>query len=141
MAADISNIAKIIRVTAKLVHGAAPEWVRKGWFTCELPCADLTCGHMPYVVEPVLALGEKRQPGPMKLAEFAKLLPPQYIRGYSVREDIALQVLQVHNPKAAEWFYENGYPEKNRAFVFGNTEAEILEFYTYAELAALPRAA
>ena len=126
----LSSIASIIEVTAPLVQGDAPEWVRGGWFGCEMPC-EPECGHVPAYVESVLPSTRK---GPLTIDEFRALRTGDWkIDGFSVQTDIALQVLECHSPSAAQWFREQGYPKRGIYFRFKLSETKVLRRLTVEE--------
>lgn len=121
-------IPKIIEIVS-LPHGAAPEWVRREWIGCELPC-EPECGHIPVYAESVLKQPRDR---PMTAAEFMAEPLPEKIDGFSVHMTIALQVLSMHCPLAADWFERNGYPLKDKCFRFRLSEVKVLARYGHDE--------
>ncbi len=114
-------IATIIEIKS-LPEGTPPESVRKAWIGCVMPCYP-ECGHIPVYAEDV---GSSPRKGWFTVAEFLALPPAKKIEGYSVPQDIALQVLAVHSPIAARWFAQNGYPKPEMAFRFERSEVNVL---------------
>ena len=126
----MSSVASVIQVTAPTVHGEAPEWVRRRWIGCEMPC-EPECGHVPLYVKGVLPPERK---GMMSVAEFRALRTGDWkLDGFSVPTTIALQILECHSPEAAQWFYENGYPKQDKCFRFKLAETKILRHLTAEE--------
>ncbi len=59
-------------------------------------------------------------------------LQPQTIVGYDVAQDEALQILALHDPAAAKWFYDRGFPGRGEngemeCFRFKAEEVEVVE--------------
>ncbi len=133
----MASFAKIIRINS-LPHGDAPEAVRRGWVGCILPTARVTCGHVPRYTRSVVPRTKK---GLLTVEEFLALdRVNDKIDGFDVYQEIALQVLAVHSPLAAKWFYQHGHPVQDKnwdCFGFKLAEVEILRTYTTAELMAL----
>ena len=129
----MGNIAKIIEVVT-LPHGAAPESVRRGWIGCEMPTWGFECGHCPDYVDSILP-----SKGPLTAEQFQALRDEDWkIDGFSVLQETALQVLVVHAPLAAKWFYQHGFPQKDRGFRFKFKEVRVLRTYTLDEEMKLP---
>lgn len=114
-------IARIIEIKS-LPEGTPPESVRKAWIGCVMPCYP-ECGHIPVYAEDV---GRSRRKGPLTVTEFLALPPAKKVEGYSVPQDIALQVLAVHSPITARWFEQNGYPHPDMDFRFRHDEVTVL---------------
>lgn len=133
----MASFAKIIKI-ASLPHGDAPESVRRGWLGCILPTAGVTCGHVPRYTRSVVP---RKKKGLLTANEFIALNhADDKIDGFDVWQEIALQVLSIHSPLAAKWFYEHGHPVQDKdwnCFGFKLAEVEILRAYTEAELMKL----
>lgn len=126
----MSSIAKIIEIVL-LPHGVAPESVRREWIGCEMPTWGFECGHVPQYVERVLPSACK---GPLTVEQWrAQISEDWKIDGFSVLQEIALQVLAVHSPLAAKWFYQHGFPHKDEGFRFKLKEVKVLRTYTLDE--------
>ena len=98
-----------IRITAQMVDGEAPQWVRRAWHGLILGCL------------PVAGCSEGEETGvrsgqPRKEKRY----------GFSVPQDRALRVLARHKPRAAEWWREHGFPHRGLCFKFDWQEAEII---------------
>ncbi len=131
----MGSIAKIIEIV-KLPHGAAPESVRRGWIGCEMPTWGFECGHCPDYVESIVP---RKSKGPLTVEEIWALKNEDWkIDGFSILQEIALQVLATRAPLAAKWFYQHGFPQKDRGFRFKLEEVRILRTYTLDEEMKLP---
>ncbi|MDB5225255.1 MAG: hypothetical protein JWL87_207 [Candidatus Adlerbacteria bacterium] len=129
-------IARIIKII-ELPHGDAPEWVRRGWIGCEIPCKGLECGHIPVYVHSVVP---RLTRGPLTVPEFLALPKEQKIDGYTVNQADALMALEAHNPAAAKWWKDHGFPKKGKGkdgFRFKLSEVKVVEAYTEEELMKL----
>ncbi len=104
----MATLASVIEIRS-LPRGEAPEWVRKAWIGCVLPCLP-SCGHIPEHTEGLLT--------------GVRLM--KKVDGFDVPQGIALRVLEVHSPKAARWFEERGFPKKKMNFRFARKEVEVL---------------
>jgi hypothetical protein len=122
----MTGMPSLIEITA-LPHGDAPEWVRQAWVGCVLPCIADECGHIPKYVESVLPRTHK---GPLKASDILAN-PDKFktlkIAGFDVPQDIALQVLAVHSPQAAQWFEQQGFPREDKCFRFKHEEVTVLQ--------------
>jgi hypothetical protein len=102
-------VASKIRIVS-IPQGEAPQWVRHAWIGCELPCILDTCGHVPV---PVVGVHTRSFRGS--------------IAGFSVDQRVALEILHQHNPNAAAWFGDHGYPRAGERFLFKTECCEVLE--------------
>lgn len=103
------QVASMIRIIS-IPQGEPPEWVRDAWIGCELPCIPNTCGHVPV---PVVGAHTRSFRGS--------------VAGFSVDQRVALEILHRHNPNAAAWFGEHGYPREGELFIFKAECCEVLE--------------
>ncbi|MBM3271905.1 hypothetical protein FJY94_01305 [Candidatus Kaiserbacteria bacterium] len=87
-------VASKVRIRS-IPQGEAPEWVRTAWIGCELPCIPGTCGHVPVPVVGVATRGFRGS-----------------VAGFNVEQRVALETLDQHNPNAAAWFRDYGYPHE-----------------------------
>ncbi len=116
-------LAKRIRIVADIVHGDPPEWVRRAWKGCVLPC-EPECGHIPVVSTGIVD---------------SKPWPGTPIAGFSVPQTEALEILGAHNPAAAYWFRSLGYPKEGQAFRFKMEECEIVDHTKIGEGSSITR--
>jgi hypothetical protein len=112
------TLVKTIEIIA-LPHGEAPEDVRRGWIGCILPC-EPECGHVPIYVGGILS-------GPSL----------EKIAGFSVRQDVALQILAQHSPASAAWFHNHGFPREGESFRFKHEEVSIVETLPIEEVSKI----
>lgn len=102
-----------IRIT-RIPSGEAPFEIRKAWLGLILPC-DPYLGYPDNGIEQGVLSGKKAS---------------RNRRGFSVPQDEALEILSLHNPAAATWWRENGFPTQEGYFGFGEGEAEIISGVT-----------
>jgi len=93
----------------KTPDGEAPLWVREAWVGLELPC--------------ILKKDESDQASGVLSKK-----PYEHRSGcWYVLQDLALDFLEIAHPKAAEWWYAQGFPHEDSAFTFNEDEAEYVE--------------
>jgi hypothetical protein len=130
----MSVISKVIKIVAT-PDGDPPEWVRKEWVGCIMPC-EPECGHIPMYATGLL---EKPRKGLLSAKDVLSgaVKPLQKIAGFSVDTKVALDILVKKSRPAAKWFYDHGYPKAGQAFRFKTHECQIIEFVPESELRKL----
>jgi len=132
----MGGIARTIEVVS-LPHGDAPAWVRGAWIGCRFPTARAECGHVPEYVYSVLPATRK---GLISAAEYLALPESerakftQKVAGFSVLQDVALQVLEKRRPDAAAWWRRQGFPKTDpdrNCFRFKREEVMVVDVHSH----------
>ncbi len=111
----ISGYVKIVKVP----NGEAPLDVRKAWVGLVLPC-DPYLGYPDNDLERGILSGKKAARNRC---------------GISVRQDLAIEILEKERPEAAAWWKANGFPqEAGSRFGFAEEEIEIISGVTHSKI-------
>lgn len=96
---EATGLIKIVSIP----DGEAPEWVRAAWKGLTLKALS----------EFGFIRGEGAVTGTSSMED-----------GYIVPQDSVLKTLARANPKAARWWYDKGFPQTGRYFIFSTRQAD-----------------
>jgi len=107
----------------KIPAGEAPEHIRQAWVGLELPC------------DPILGCPDQPEHGAVSGEKADR---NRY--GFSVPQFEALEILEKHNPEAAKYWRDQGFPKSPPYDYFGfdEGEAEIISGITRQNLIHVP---